>query len=226
MGNVRPILSLRIYLIMRDAKIYVFNQKNVKAVSLYSNEPGPPKHIPHLIPIARSYKKDGRRTKLLEETGDLYKWYAGLVKKIGNNTTDLKPLVAKITKDAESDLDKIKSIYYWVQDNIRYLAYEYGIMGFKPEACQDVLENRYGDCKGMANLTKEMLLIAGLDARLTWLGTNDIPYDYSMPSLIVDNHMICAVKHDDKMIFLDATEKYKYPSNRSRCEHRALYKQV
>jgi len=53
-----------------------------------------------------------------------------------------------------------------------------------------------------------MLMIAGYDARLTWLGTADVPYDYDIPSLLVDNHMICTVILNGEKIFLDPTEKY------------------
>lgn len=60
----------------------------------------------------------------------------------------------------------------------------------------------------MANLTKQMLTEAGFDARLTWLGTDHIAYDYSTPNLSVDNHMICTVMLGDEMIFLDGTEKF------------------
>jgi len=60
----------------------------------------------------------------------------------------------------------------------------------------------------MANLTKELLRSQGLDARLCWLGTNHIAYDYSTPSLAVDNHMICALIYKGKTYFLDATETY------------------
>ena len=60
----------------------------------------------------------------------------------------------------------------------------------------------------MANLTKQMLKLAGFDARLTWIGTKRIAYDYSTPSLLVDNHMICTLIKDGQHIFLDGTEKF------------------
>jgi hypothetical protein len=53
-----------------------------------------------------------------------------------------------------------------------------------------------------------MLQLAGYDARLAWIGTRDIPYDYSLPSLVVDNHMICALFLRDSTYFLDGTESY------------------
>jgi len=52
-----------------------------------------------------------------------------------------------------------------------------------------------------------MLKVAGYDARLTWIGTSDLPYDYSLPSLVVDNHMICTLILDGKKYYLDGTEE-------------------
>ncbi|MET3980176.1 hypothetical protein ABIB62_002483 [Mucilaginibacter sp. UYP25] len=95
-----------------------------------------------------------------------------------------------------------------MQDNIRYIAFEDGMAGFKPENADEVLRKKYGDCKGMANLTKALLTASGYDARLCWLGTKHIAYDYQTPSLAVDNHMICALNYKAKTYFLDATESY------------------
>jgi len=192
----------------KDNKIYNYVQKDVEPTRLYRNEPSASKTRPHLIIIPKSYTHKGKETRLMKETSDLYAWYHSLVKQLEDEPNELSSLVTKLTEDASSDTEKIKNIFYWVQDNIRYIAFEDGIMGFKPETCQEVYANKYGDCKGMANLTKNMLELAGYDARLTWLGTKSIPYSYSMPSLMVDNHMICTVFLDGKEIFLDATEKH------------------
>jgi len=115
-----------------------------------------------------------------------------------------------ITAGIDNDEEKLKVIYYWLQDNIRYIAYEDGIMGFKPEDARDVFSQKYGDCKGMANLAKTMLNQVGFDARLTWIGTNRLgdAYDYSFPSLANDNHMICTVIYEGEEIFIDPTETY------------------
>ncbi|MEO6489675.1 MAG: hypothetical protein ABIO04_07015 [Ferruginibacter sp.] len=60
----------------------------------------------------------------------------------------------------------------------------------------------------MAHLTKEFLRSIRFDARLCWIGTNHIAFDYSTPSMAVDNHMICALIFQGKTYFLDATENY------------------
>jgi hypothetical protein len=72
-----------------------------------------------------------------------------------NDTKSLQTILNQLVAGKSSDEEKVKSIYYWVQDNIRYIAFEEVIAGFKPEAAQTVFSNKYGDCKGMANLTKE-----------------------------------------------------------------------
>ncbi len=172
------------------------------------NAPGPTYLYPHLLLLPKAYNHSNKENTIFKTLDDLYGWYRSLVKDIGNNSEKLNELVKGLIDGKTSEKEKLKVIYYWVQDNIRYIAFEDGIAGFKPEACQDVLEKKYGDCKGMANLTAEMLKIAGFDARLTWLGTRRIAYDYTYPSLNVDNHMICAVILGEKIYFLDPTEKY------------------
>lgn len=188
---------------------YVYKIDSLEA---YRNEDNAPRMIanyPHIVVITKSVTTDnGEKIPVIGNTDDLYNWYHSLVLAIGNDPAILKPQVSKLTEGLTEDFEKVKAIFYYVQDNIRYIAFENGIMGFKPDAAQNVYSKKYGDCKGMANLLCEMLKIAGYDARLTWLGTRGIPYDYSIPSIAVDNHMICTLFLNGKRYFLDATEKY------------------
>ena len=173
-----------------------------------SNIDGPTYIYPHILVLPKSYTRNDKKEIVFETVGDLYSWYKGLVDEMNNDAESLKEKVDELVLDQESDLDKIRSIFYWVQDNVRYIAFEDGIAGFKPEVCQNVFNNKYGDCKGMANLTSEMLKLAGFDARLTWLGTRRIAYPSDLQSLAVNNHMICAVMLNDEILFLDPTIKF------------------
>lgn len=187
---------------------YEYTMQNIPAYFKEENAPGRSYLYPHIIVIAKSFQSKGKEKILFNSTADLYKWYKSLVDLMKDDTTVMAEKVKELTADAKTDEEKIKNIYYWVQDNIRYIAFEDGIAGFKPDESNHVFEKRYGDCKGMANLTKQMLKIAGYDARLTWIGTKHISYDYTTPSLAVDNHMICTLIHNGKKYFLDGTEKY------------------
>lgn len=189
-------------------KYITYEFTDVKPFANEKGSRGPSYNYPHLL-IQYNYAQEG--TEKVPMTGSLdglYGWYHSLIMELKNDTAELKDFTKKLIADKTTKEDKIKAIYYWVQDNIRYIAFEDGLAGFKPEECSDVFANRYGDCKGMANLLVNMLKIAGFDARRVWIGTRHLNYDYTTPSLAVDNHMIAAVKWDTGFVFLDGTESY------------------
>ena len=191
-----------------DITRITYRMKDVPAFQRESSSPNHAISYPHIICVNKSFTENGQRKILFESVKDLYGWYHSVCADIGNEPAELKEKVTMLTAGKKTDIEKIESLFYWVQDNIRYIAFENGIMGFKPDAAQNVFKKKYGDCKGKANLLKEMLKLAGYDARLTWIGTSDLPYDYSLPSLAVDNHMICTVILNGKRYFLDGTEDY------------------
>ena len=191
-----------------DVNIYSYKISGANAFRSEQRSPGMSYLAPHLLVMTKEASPAGERITYFNTLADQYAWYHELVKQIGNDPEQLKKKVLEITKNAKDDLEKVKAVYLWVQDNVRYIAYEDGIAGFKPENAQNVLAKKYGDCKGMANLLSEMLKILNLDGRLCWLGTDHIAYDYSTPSLGVDNHMICAWMYKGNVYYLDATEKY------------------
>jgi transglutaminase-like putative cysteine protease len=188
------------------SKTIVYTVSNLPARPDETSSPGITFTSPHIMLITQQAQVSGNTITYFKNTSDQYAWYASLVREIGNDAVTIKAKADEIVKGKATDIEKIKAIYFWVQQNIRYLAFENGIAGFRPEKAQEVLRRKYGDCKGMANLTKCLLTSQGYDARLCWIGTNHIAYDYSIPSLAVDNHMICALYFKNKLYFLDATE--------------------
>jgi len=197
--------------IKRKTNIYTWEVKNVDEYTYEENVPSFQKILPHIIPIIKSYAVNGKRTSLLNDVSDLYKWYYSLVKDVNLAKSDdaLVDLVGELTKNKENDLQKVKAIYYWVQQNIKYVAFEYALGGFIPREANDVFKKKYGDCKDNSSLLNEMLKIAGLKGSLTWIGTRKIPYKYEeLPTPKVDNHMILAYTYKQKTYFLDATGRY------------------
>ncbi len=188
--------------------IYNYTLKNTPSLRKERAAPGFSYYAPHIMVLCKSAKPQGETFTYFKTLADQYGWYRSLVKQIGNDEALVKQKANEIVGGLTNEEDKVKAIYRWVQDNIRYIAFENGIAGFKPEKAQEVLKKKYGDCKGMANLLTEMLRSQKIDARRCWIGTRQIAYDYSTPSLSVDNHMIAAWINQGKPVFLDATEKY------------------
>lgn len=192
----------------KNSTVYTFKITNLQAMKSESRAMGAGFIWPHLVLVVKSFTYDGKKENGFGDVGDLYKWYNYLYKKSVNKPDEMKAKVAELTHGKKNEIEKVKSIFYWVQDNIRYIAFEDGLAGFIPAAAHDVFKTKYGDCKGMANLLTEMLKLAGLDAYMTWIGTRHLPYDYTLPSLCVDNHCISTVMIGGKEYFLDATEKF------------------
>lgn len=191
-----------------DATIYTYSMKNMPAMRNEISSPGPTYYVPHILVLSKSAQVKGTSYEYFKTVKEQYDWYKNLIKQIGDEEKVVKETTEEIIKGLTTDEEKVKKIFQWVQDNIRYIAFENGIAGFKPEKAQEVLRKKYGDCKGMANLLTNMLRSINLDARRCWIGTKHIVYNYSTPSLSVDNHMICAWMKNGKPVYLDATEKY------------------
>lgn len=195
----------------RKTNVYTWEIKNVDKYAYEEQVPSYQKILPHIIPIIKSYTLNGEKIPLLNEVSDLYKWYYSLVKDVNlaNSDAELVDLVNEVIKGKESDLEKVRAIYYWVQKNIKYVAFEYALGGFIPREANDVFKKKYGDCKDNSSLLNEMLKIADLKGSLTWVGTRKIPYRYEeLPTPKVDNHMILAYTNNGETYFLDATGRY------------------
>lgn len=192
--------------IENNERVITYTLNNIPKPVRESRAPGSSYIRPHILVRCQEASPGSKQFVYFKTLQDQYKWYISLVRQVQDDQELLKKKATELTAGLSSDMEKVKAIFYWVQQNIRYIAFEDGIAGFRPAPAGDVLRKQYGDCKGMANLTRGLLKAIGLDARVCWLGTNHIAYDYSTPSMAVDNHMICAWIYKGKKYFLDATE--------------------
>lgn len=189
-----------------NADVYTFTASQIEPFKNEFYSPGPTFIYPHLLVLSKEAETDYGAVTYFKTIADQYKWCYNLVQQVEDDKTKLADKAKEITNAITNDIDKVKAIYNWVQQNVRYIAFEDGIAGFKPAKATDVMTKKYGDCKGMANLIKGLLKGINLDARLCWIGTNHIAYDLSTPMLNVHNHMITALVYNGKTYFLDGTE--------------------
>ncbi len=142
------------------------------------------------------------------DVDSLYRWHHELGV-VDTSIPGMDALLGDICKEAGGRREKIEAIYRWVQRNIRYVAYEEGEAGFRPDTPAEVVRKRYGDCKGMALLLSTLLSGAGIEAYPASVGTRQIPFGISdIPCLAANDHMVCVVPEDDGVIVLDATNEY------------------
>jgi hypothetical protein len=195
-----------------------FSAENVLPHTYYSDAPSATYYMPHVLLYIASYRdSDGNHKKVFSSLKDLYTWNYNFLSGVNREQSDgLNVLVDSLTHGIIGKQEKAKRIYQWVQDHIKYVAFEEGLEGFIPRQAADVYYKRYGDCKDMSSILTVMLKKAGIDAYYTWIGTRSIPYKYEEVFLpLSDNHMICSANIDGKWYFIDGTDPnciFGYPS--------------
>lgn len=184
---------------------------NPPTFKLEDNSPNRRYYLPHLMAQIGYYSSKTGRVDVVNDVEDLHRWYYTNIKEVINETPseELKMISDSITRNIDNEFDKVRAVYYWVQNNIKYIAFEEGINGFVPRQPSAIIKKRYGDCKDMASLIYSMLKSIGITSYLTWVGSRDLPYKYSeFPSSSCDNHMITTYKYNGKTYFLDATNSF------------------
>jgi len=133
-------------------------------------------------------------------------WYSKLSRNAFKPDRRIRETVAKLTRGLKSREEKIRAIYNFVSQNIRYVGMEFGINGYKPHSASEVLKNRYGDCKDHATLLISMLKVIGIRAFPVLIPTQSTAnMDVDVPKPTSFNHEIAALREGDRFIFLDTT---------------------
>lgn len=146
-------------------------------------------------------------TGMFSDQSELYSFLRGFLPEHTDAGGPVASLARELTKGMADKREMADTITAWVRQNIRYVAVEHGEYAYRPASPESVLSDKYGDCKGMAALIKDMLCHSGIDGRMVWIGTKgavSTRWD-SVPSLSSGNHMIAAAVLADTVLFLDGT---------------------
>lgn len=195
----------------RKETTYTFKVSTLEKDQDYADAPDNSYYALHVIFYIESIADEKNKIiKWLGTTDDLYQFYRGFINNINKDISpELRKITDSLTQKATSNETKARKIYKWVQENIKYVAFENGMEGFIPRDASLVCSRRYGDCKDMTSILTKMLQHSGVPAYFVWIGTRSLPYEYTkVPLPIADNHMISAVKLDTGFIFLDGTDSH------------------
>lgn len=161
-----------------------------------------------LMPETQTVMPLVRVNAAFADLDELYGYLKARLESHGTVSPEIAGLAASIAAEAGTDtLARIDAVARWVRENIRYVAIEHGELAHKPAPAAEVLANRFGDCKGSANLICALLHAMGIDGRRVWIGTRGgIAAPFSVtPTLGGANHMIAAAVTADSTIFVDGT---------------------
>lgn len=209
---------------------YQWTLLDSKPMKFENNSPDILYTIPHIIFYIKEYTVDKSTVDVLGNIDRMYTYFCGFVKNLNKTEDDnLKNLTLSITENKATDEEKLKAIYYWVKDNVKYIAFENGYEGFIPREASLVYERKFGDCKDMASIITSMANYANIpNVYLAWIGTRRIPYSFStIATPSTTDHMIAVYQKEGENIFLDATDqetRYGLPSAFIQDKEALLYK--
>jgi len=190
---------------------YTWTVQDMPRVMRYEDAPDMGHSLPHIVIYVKEYEdpRSGENKKILSSVSDLYHYNYRFIRDVDTRANaEMATIVDSLTKGLSDPKVKAMHIYKWVQDHMRYVAYEDSLGGYIPRASSVVCARRFGDCKDMSSVLVAMCRKAGLNGYFAWIGTRSIPYKYEeLPSPIDDNHMICLLKLDNKWLVMDGTAR-------------------
>lgn len=167
------------------------------------------KNIPQIIPESNMPPQVKINPAILASTfsdwQDIYNWWWNLAKDKIKPDNAIKGKVRELIQEQNSTEAKLRAIYNFCAQKIRYVAVEYGQAGYEPHNASDIFKNKYGDCKDQAILLITMLKEAGILSWPVLIATRDYyNLNADFPAVLF-NHCIAAVSFEGKIIFLDPT---------------------
>ena len=121
-------------------------------------------------------------------------WYERLTAEVPRGTEPVRAKARELTAGLSGKREKVEALLAFARKQVRYVAVEVGIGGYRPHTPQEVLERRWGDCKDKSFLLIDLLREAGIEAwPVLVLSEGEDRVDREFPSPYQFNHLIVAV---------------------------------
>jgi len=182
-------------------------------------------HLPALVPPAKAPDSASEGAVLRYAWGNaagwdgVGRWFEGLLTQVPRNAEPVRRKARELIASLPDKRQRMEALVDFTRRQVRYVAVEVGIGGYRPAPPQQVTERLWGDCKDKALLLADLLHEAGIDAYPALIRLD--PHgrvDREFPSPFQFNHMIVAVPAEglglsanvplaNGFLFLDATQR-------------------
>ncbi|MBL0146424.1 MAG: transglutaminase domain-containing protein [Chitinophagaceae bacterium] len=186
-------------------KTYTWTAEKLPAFTYEAGSAISGSNYPQVLIAPNKFELDGYEGDM-SSWQNFGKWYASLAKESLNLSDESKQYLKNLVKDANTEKEKIKIIYQYLQNNFRYVSIQLGIGGFKPFEANFVDKKKYGDCKALSNYTQACLAAIGIKSYQALINAsyNQEPVD---PNFSINrfNHVIVCVPQPKDSIWLECT---------------------
>jgi transglutaminase-like putative cysteine protease len=123
-------------------------------------------------------------------------------------TDNIQTLANDVTKGITDNTEKVRALDHWIAKNIRYVAVTLGHGGLIPHPADQVLSNRYGDCKDHAILMEALLAAVGIESSGALVNSGSAYTLAAVGSIGPPNHIITYVPSLD--LYVDSTDAFSH----------------
>lgn len=135
-------------------------------------------------------------------------WYSDLASTKAKVDYDVEQLAADLFPDGYDGLtaeDKMKTIYDYVVNEIRYSSISFRQSGFIPQKASQVITTKIGDCKDVSTLFVALCDVVGVDANLVLVNSRYKGQQAMVLPSINFNHCIAKVNIDNEDRYIELT---------------------
>ena len=140
-------------------------------------------------------KAPGADHRCFSSWAELGGWYEALSKECRGPNEAISQKARELAAGGTDTLAKLRALAEFAQKEIRYVAVEIGIGGYKPHSATSIYSNRYGDCKDKATLLASLLEALGVNSYYLIVHSSRGNVTKESPvSLFCFNHVVLAIR--------------------------------
>jgi Flp pilus assembly protein TadD len=125
-------------------------------------------------------------------------------------TPEVRAKAEALTKERQTEAEKIAAIYDFVANDVRYVEIAFGIGRYQPHTANEVLNYGFGDCKDKHVLLEAMLRAIGVDAAPVLVAPGE-SIDADVPSPVQFTHVVTLAQTTNGPLWMDATLPHATP---------------
>jgi hypothetical protein len=140
---------------------------------------------------------------------DISDWYYSLIRKNSVSDGSVDAAARELVKVAKNDREKVRVILEYIQEQFRYVMMAFEENNLEPHNVDDVLRNRYGDCKDLSLLMVNMLKASGIKANIALFSLESDTSDPEdrLPSVSMFDHIVVEVEDAAGNYYVDPVLK-------------------
>jgi hypothetical protein len=191
----------------KDKTEYAWKFENMPALKKEPFSTPYEEYTPVVYSAPSDFEIDGYNGNL-DSWDNFGKWINKLGK--GRNILDAESAekVKRMVSGLKTDNEKIRVLYNYFQNKVRYVSLQIGIGGWQTIPAEKVDQFSYGDCKALSNYMKSLLDIIGIKSYYTLVRSGEFaPFiNTDFPSSQFD-HVILCIPEDNDTIWLECTSQ-------------------